>query len=424
MKRDDEATMLVRRPVEAGPPQNPAAAMPQVTPLSRELWPAIRARDAALGNTLLAMLPTSRDAQSAPLQALCALLEQLTGDAHTVDFHQLRAHSAPVPVPDFGEAMVTRFQLPPDADFGVLACDLSLVESWLRGMLQEDDAPPRRVGPLTPQDFGLVTYLLLRALDLLVRDHGLPPLVLSSGPLPIPEIVKHLQGGQALVEVSLIVSSPVTAGLVRLLMPAHLVQNLEVFCQGDYARALAGARLMHGPASALQVAPSVSLGRVGLSRLELLSLEPGDALLLSDHGLSHGEITGPGGARLWLSRALSGAYLGGATVSARPEGGWAITIKDITLRHARPAQERAMSEASERTEALGSETTVEVEVRLGQLPMSFRELATLAPGQVLSLDVPLHQPVELVSQGRVIGTAELVNVEGRLGVRVLSAHAR
>ena len=71
-------------------------------------------------------------------------------------------------------------------------------------------------------------------------------------------------------------------------------------------------------------------------------------------------------------------------------------------------------------EAVSDDVNVEVACQLGAVHMSARRVLELAPGQVLPMDRPLGGPVELVVGTRVIGTGELVDVDGELGVRVLS----
>jgi len=48
----------------------------------------------------------------------------------------------------------------------------------------------------------------------------------------------------------------------------------------------------------------------------------------------------------------------------------------------------------------------------------------LAPGQVLALGRPAAGQVELVLGRQVIGTGELIDVDGELAVRVLALHPR
>lgn len=70
--------------------------------------------------------------------------------------------------------------------------------------------------------------------------------------------------------------------------------------------------------------------------------------------------------------------------------------------------------------ALPDDAHLELTVALGTTRLSVRALGELALGQVVSLGRPLAGPFELRVEGRVIGRGELVDVDGELGVRVVS----
>ena len=59
-----------------------------------------------------------------------------------------------------------------------------------------------------------------------------------------------------------------------------------------------------------------------------------------------------------------------------------------------------------------------VHVELAARRITLDELARLRAGQILELGCRADDPVELVADGRRIATGELVDVEGRLGVRI------
>lgn len=70
--------------------------------------------------------------------------------------------------------------------------------------------------------------------------------------------------------------------------------------------------------------------------------------------------------------------------------------------------------------ALPDDAHVELTVQLGTTRLSLRQLAELAPGQIVSLGRPLAGPFEVRAAGRLIGRGELVDVDGELGVRIVS----
>lgn len=71
-------------------------------------------------------------------------------------------------------------------------------------------------------------------------------------------------------------------------------------------------------------------------------------------------------------------------------------------------------------EPLPDDVHVELTVALGAVSLSLRQVSELAVGQVVSLGRPLEGPFELRLGARVIGAGELIDVDGALGVRVLS----
>ena len=70
--------------------------------------------------------------------------------------------------------------------------------------------------------------------------------------------------------------------------------------------------------------------------------------------------------------------------------------------------------------SLPDDAHVELTVALGTTRLSLRQVFELAIGQVVPLGRPLAGPFELRAAGRVVGQGELVDVDGELGVRIVS----
>lgn len=392
----------------------------RIQPFPTSIWESLTPRQVELGNMFLRMLPLQDALREKPFEVIEDVLLSMTGIEHEIYVHTMKVHRGPMTLPDMGHSFKTRFQLPPDPEFGVLCCDLGLAESWLRGML--DVSTPSRLLPLNEQDFGALTYLALRILSRLSTNHGLAPVTLASSPSSDEVLRGYLETGVDVAELVFVVSSSVTVGTVRIWMPAHLIQSLEHFAQGDYARRRARQRAFELGWGSLPTSFFVSIGRVRLGRLERAGLEVGDLLVL-DHGLTHNDLSSQDGARLYIREQCTHAYLPAQLYIER--GQWSIRVTRVTLSYQEEVamtQENNQSEAQ--TQGLVDEARTPVEVRLGQVTLSFEQLAQLQPGHVLNLEQPLQTPVELVAQGQVIGTAELVNIEGRLGARILSIKPR
>jgi type III secretion protein Q len=69
---------------------------------------------------------------------------------------------------------------------------------------------------------------------------------------------------------------------------------------------------------------------------------------------------------------------------------------------------------------LPDEAHVELMVALGTTQLSLRQVLDLAVGQVIQLGRPLAGPFELRAAGQIVGWGELVDVDGELGVRIVS----
>lgn len=72
------------------------------------------------------------------------------------------------------------------------------------------------------------------------------------------------------------------------------------------------------------------------------------------------------------------------------------------------------------TENLTESVTVSLVIELCRKPMTLSQIGELKKGQVIELAQTSSDPVELVVNGKSIGQGELVEIEGKIGVKVLS----
>jgi flagellar motor switch protein FliM len=66
------------------------------------------------------------------------------------------------------------------------------------------------------------------------------------------------------------------------------------------------------------------------------------------------------------------------------------------------------------------DVTVAMVVELGRVMVSAADVMGLRAGQVIELSRSPGEPVDLVVDGKRIGKGELVEIDGELGVRILS----
>jgi flagellar motor switch/type III secretory pathway protein FliN len=65
-----------------------------------------------------------------------------------------------------------------------------------------------------------------------------------------------------------------------------------------------------------------------------------------------------------------------------------------------------------------AEAPLTVELELGSVTLPARDFASLMPGDVVETAIHLGEPITLRIGGRAVASAELVNIEGQLGVRI------
>ncbi len=68
---------------------------------------------------------------------------------------------------------------------------------------------------------------------------------------------------------------------------------------------------------------------------------------------------------------------------------------------------------------LTSDIPVQIAAVLGKKNVTVKDIVSIKMGQVLELNRLPHEAIDLVANGKLIAKGELVEIEGRLGVRVL-----
>lgn len=317
----------------------------------------------------------------------------------------------------------------------LLMVDPGLIQSWLQEIFDESTSRPG--AELDPEDWGAVAFGVLQVLKILT-DRGMQPLMLASTP-PHQEALDRYFKRHALHEFSWIVTDHAAAGWVRLLMPEAMVDSMVSASTSLAAAALANAveRPILGET---RLRFGANLGRRSVPRREFSSLRRGDILMPESHCLKLDSIElrqpyRPGS----LSRGP--LHISGHLDAS--EAQWRFILEESAeelhvLHHEDPMSEptdtsstgpsEGAAGADEKTQTLNisalNAAHVEVDVRVGSLEMSVAELARIQPGKVLELDRKVGELVDLVVDGHVHATGELVNIEGVIGVRVTSLKSR
>lgn len=149
----------------------------------------------------------------------------------------------------------------------------------------------------------------------------------------------------------------------------------------------------------------LEISRTIFTMQEINQLQPFDLILLDDSRFHE-----QGAVRLYVDSAY---YCEATFNSSKKEH---LTIKSSWT----PMSENEQKQAVEHI----SQIPVQLSFDLGQKTLSFNEVRQIRPGYVLELGINLPEIVQIRSQNRLIGTGELVEINGRVGVRILNLFTR
>jgi flagellar motor switch protein FliN len=292
---------------------------------------------------------------------------------------------------------------------------------------------------LTPVEWGVWSYLVIRSLDHLRGDADITtaaeaPVVPASSELVLDRVGPDPfdpAGLGAIVTVRWSARVHSTTGTARLWLPESVINHL---CDTQTWRSPEVAQQPPAQVGQLTstwraVAGSVSLPQ-GLKRLR-----KGGVLPLADSQLS-GSPQNPSGSVLLLcdmidseqfqcfpaeTLAASGGRLlrlsGPRELQPRPRHPLYLGINQIMNANAsQPADQGGAPAPSPGVSPTDVPVTLSVE--LGRVSLTLSRLADLKPGDVIELGRHSREPVELTSGGRIVARGELVMIDTELGVRV------
>jgi type III secretion protein Q len=263
-------------------------------------------------------------------------------------------------------------------------------------------AKPGPVTELTRLEEATFAYLGLSALCALRHQEELRRLFsprLMGVTMSRAEALARLDARQRHVGVELTVTVGQTTAGGRLVLPAVVLEGALKTWPSERDPEIAPEVL------AARLEARCFVGSTSLPREMLESLEVGDVIFFEGLGRKGARLLGPG--RLCLRGfELSGDFT--------PEG--------FSLNRARGRalpKESDMVDMNGRSEGMPP-LPVDVEIELTRLLMPISELAGLKPGALLPLRINASEPVVLRVGDRAVARAELVDIEGEVGARILT----
>lgn len=308
-----------------------------------------------------------------------------------------------------GDFYITQVTFPPALAPGFIVIERSLIDAWLDAVVGPSEHA-RRIVSLAEHDESIITYLLMRAVDFLV-ERGAPPATLATHDVDAESAFGRLNKGLTIVEVDFVASSPEATGMIRLFLPEALTSVMEGWADQP--------RRISKPYGAIANVPMRLRGSIGFGRfspIEVAMLGPGDIIFPLEHGLD-----GEEGASL----ILPGAALD-ADAQIR-DGQWHFELldKNPTPTTAIDKMENNdMATAEEATSQLTGSVDLRADFVVGGVNLTISDLHQMKPGRVFTLDRQVGQPIDVVVNNHTVARGELVDVDGKVGVRIVAISPR
>ena len=315
--------------------------------------------------------------------------------------------------------------------------------------------------PLTDIEEGVMTYVILETLKALAPqvDPSLPRLRLEGVCRNFEEAVQLLGDEAHVAVVQLKATFGTHSGYVRVFIPQAVLSmaNPPADAAVRKARRLSDAAANLKRLSTVKTWLRAEIGSVQIAAGELAQIRQGDVVLVDNlTALPHkGE---PGTARLkvgagmggWFEAAVSvekktyQAKITGLTVNEADGPVEALEELDVAAEPvpADGAQDESASGANDESTNPGTDPRgrhkvddtlkgsegaellndipLQVAVELARVPITAEDVVALKVGQVIDLNRVAGEPIDLSVNGKIVARGELVEVDGNVGVRVLS----
>ncbi len=338
----------------------------------------------------------------------------------------------------------------PNKTRGLLEVELSLAHAVL-DILLGGAGEAVALRPLTDIEEGVLTYVLLETLKALTPnlDPSLPKLRLEGVCSGFDEAVGLLGDEPNLAVVQLRAQFGQHTGYVRLFVPQTVLATANPPSDAEIRRA---RRAADASAHASRLAGArtylrAEIGEVAISSNDLAQLRERDVVLIEqlaarpDRGEGGtakvrvgGGITGyfeatvaleAGRFRLTLGALKLGEEAMGAEAAEAPpagaEGEAAPKLGEGPDESTNPGSGGGrMSDENKEGAELLNDIPLSLAVEIGRVPITAEEVVSLKAGQVIDLNRVPGEPLDLSVGGKVVARGELVEIEGNLGVRVLS----
>lgn len=344
----------------------------------------------------------------------------------------------------------------PNKTRGLLEVELGLAHHAI-DMLLGGSGDAVALRPLTDLEEGVMTYLIIETLKALSPslDPGLPKLRIEGVVRGFEDIRGLIPDHENLTVVQLKAVFGGHAGYLRLVIPEDVlsIANPPTDAAVRRARRVADAEAHLSRLSNVKTSVRAEIGNVEITSAELAQLSERDVVLVD--ALSCRPDQGEGGtARLKVGYGRAGhleaeivvedgrfkAKVTGINVGGPPPPGSGDEAVEEPPADEGGGDEGAPDEAQDESTTPGSvrgrndvedaqsaggadlmnDIPLQIAVELGRVSTTAEEVVALKVGHVFDLNRVAGEPLDLSVNGKVVARGELVEIDGNLGVRILS----
>lgn len=255
---------------------------------------------------------------------------------------------------------------------------------------------PPHPGVLTDVERGILAYAIARALT-----NTTPGSMRLAGIVTSPAALAMVLGEEGLVCWPAQVQIGSDTGLLRAWIPERALSEASFASVGPLAGWL--------PSISLPV--WVEAGRASLPASEVSTLDLGDIVVL-DEASTRDVVVRARGGPAWRCTIESDRWVVRTYEPGRP-------MNPVKRERWMSMSDEGRDHAAQVLQSMG-DAPIELVVELARFEMPLGELAALRPGEVLSTGRAIGERVILRAGERLIAQGELVDVEGEIGVRLLS----
>jgi len=445
-QRDDgpgehERTMVVdartlKRPGSSAPPPPPVPSRPW-RPFTFPRLERVSLDESRLTGRLKWVTPKGE-----AVEALSARLKAIFDAQTSFTLESLRVLGANELRRQLTEPTFLAFLVPgPHRGRAVLEVELALAHVVV-DMLLGGAGETVGLRPLTDIEEGVLGFVLLEALKALAPglEQGQPKPRMEGVTRGVEEATARLIEDGPVLVVQLRTRLGAQEGMIRLFLPAGVLEAMEPAQAAEQRRALLRSDVQAhlGRLSSARAWLRAEIGYAEISSQDLSGLRVKDVVLV-DSLLTRPDRGENGTARLRLGLGRMGCLnaevflendlyqaritelvLGEPSFQRRgPSESDEAAEEELNNREQNNLEGGAVDDRMDAGDLLG-DIPLQISVELARVPVTADQVVAMRVGHVLELNKSPGEPVDLSVNGKVVARGELVEVEGHLGVRILS----